>query len=213
MGIDVDAKTANPVDMKHSTSRLLACGAAGMVMLAASCAHKAPAAASAPPAKAPVPVADAPSTRPAPVQTAAAKPAPRPEAPKSTTMTQEERTRLNENLAKLDDALFDYNEATIRPDAMKALQGNVDVIRGILAKYPQESVKIEGHADERGSAEYNLALGDRRAQAAKEFLSSMGIPASQLTIISYGKERPVCDGHTEDCWQRNRRAHLVASGQ
>jgi len=85
------------------------------------------------------------------------------------------------------------------------------VIRDILANYPNQKLLIEGHADERGSQEYNLALGDRRARAAQEFLSSMGIPNNQLTIISYGKERPVCTEENESCWQRNRRAHMTAA--
>jgi len=73
---------------------------------------------------------------------------------------------------------------------------------------------VEGHCDERGSAEYNLALGDRRATEAKDYLVEFGVPASQLTTISYGKERPQCTEHNEECWQKNRRAHLsAAAGQ
>ena len=84
------------------------------------------------------------------------------------------------------------------------------VIRGILAKDPNEKLRIEGHCDERGSDEYNLALGDKRAQAVEEFFQTMGIPQAQLTVISYGKEKPVCSEQSEDCWQKNRRAHVVA---
>jgi peptidoglycan-associated lipoprotein len=113
----------------------------------------------------------------------------------------------------LEDALFDYDKATIRPDAMKALQDDTNVIKTTLAKYPTEKIRIEGHTDERGSSEYNLGLGDRRASATKEFLTNLGISSTQLTIISYGKERPVCTEQTEDCYQRNRRAHLVDEGQ
>jgi len=69
-------------------------------------------------------------------------------------------------------------------------------------------VIVEGHCDERGSAEYNLALGDRRATAAKDFLVQLGVPADRLKTISYGKERPQCTEENEQCWQRNRRAHL-----
>ena len=123
-----------------------------------------------------------------------------------------DRTTLNQSLSKLDDALFDYNMSTIRPDAAKALENDVTVIRTILARYPQQKVKIEGHADERGSDEYNMALGDKRGASAKEFLAGMGISASQLEVVSYGKQRPVCTDHNEDCWQKNRRAHFVAEG-
>jgi len=85
------------------------------------------------------------------------------------------------------------------------------VIRDILANYPSQKLLIEGHCDERGSEEYNMALGDKRAQAAEEFLTTMGIPKVQLTVISYGKERPVCTDQSEQCYQRNRRAHVTAA--
>jgi peptidoglycan-associated lipoprotein len=126
-------------------------------------------------------------------------------------MTPQERATLNEELAKLEDALFDYNKSTIRPDANVVLKDDVGVIRGILANYPSQKLQIEGHCDERGSEEYNMALGDRRARAVEDFLTQMGIPNNQLTLISYGKDRPVCTDQTEDCWQRNRRAHVTAA--
>jgi peptidoglycan-associated lipoprotein len=126
-------------------------------------------------------------------------------------MTAAERATLNERLAKLEDALFDYDKATIRQDATTALRDDVNVIRDILANYPSQKLIIEGHADERGSEEYNIALGDKRAKAAEEFLVTMGIPNAQLTIVSFGKDRPVCTDKTEACWQRNRRAHVTAA--
>jgi peptidoglycan-associated lipoprotein len=134
-------------------------------------------------------------------------------SPSNGAISQADRDTLNQRLAKLEDVLFDYDKATIRPDATKALEGDVAVVRGILERYPTQKVKIEGHADERGSDEYNVALGDKRALAAQEFLTGMGIKATQLEIVSYGKQRPVCGEHTEDCWQKNRRAHLSASNQ
>ncbi len=133
-----------------------------------------------------------------------------PAAANNSKMNPAERKALNESLARMEDALFDYDTASIRPDAMKALQEDVTVIKTTLAKYPSEVVKIEGHCDERGSAEYNLALGDRRAAAAKEFLTKLGISPTQLSPVSYGKEHQVCSDHSEACWQANRRAHLVA---
>jgi peptidoglycan-associated lipoprotein len=126
-------------------------------------------------------------------------------------MPAEVRATLNDRLAKMEDALFDYDKATIRPDATTALKDDVGVIRDILVAYPSQKLIIQGNADERGSEEYNLALGDRRAQSVKDFLTSMGIPAQQLTLISYGKERPVCTDDTQACWQRNRRAHVTAA--
>jgi peptidoglycan-associated lipoprotein len=125
-------------------------------------------------------------------------------------MSDQERSTLNDRLARLEDALFDYDQTTIRTDAMTALKGDVEVIRGILAAYPAQKLVIQGHADERGSAEYNLALADKRASSAEDLLATMGIPRSQLTTISYGKDRPVCTQQTENCWQRNRRAHITA---
>ena len=117
---------------------------------------------------------------------------------------------LNDRLAHLEDALFDYDKSSIRADAATALKDDVGAIRGILANYPSEKLRIEGHCDERGSDEYNLALGDKRAQAVAEFFQTMGISQAQLSVISYGKEKPVCTDQTEDCWQKNRRAHIVA---
>ena len=107
--------------------------------------------------------------------------------------------------------MFDYNKSTIREDARTALREDVNVIRDILSNYPSQKLLIEGHCDERGSEEYNLALGDRRARAAQEFLATMGIPDSQLTIISFGKAKPICTDNSEQCWQKNRRAHVTAA--
>jgi len=191
---------------------LVAVGVMGFLFTAA-CSKKV---AVASPPQPPAPVA-AVSPKPVPASPArnavAVKPAPnRPaETRRSTTLTPEERATLNERLAHLEDALFDFDKYTIRTDATTALKGDTDVIRGILANYPNQKLLIEGHADERGSAEYNLALGDKRARAAEEFLSTMGIPANQLTVISYGKDHPVCTDQSESCWQRNRRAHITAA--
>lgn len=140
------------------------------------------------------------------IQTAAQPPAAGPKK-----LSPEQRADLNQLLAKMSDAFFDYNEAAIRPDATSALTENVTVIRNILAEYPTEKLLIEGHADERGSAEYNLALADRRGRAAQEFLFSRGIPARQLTILSLGEERPVCTERTEACYQQNRRVHITVA--
>ncbi len=106
------------------------------------------------------------------------------------------------------DAYFDYDKSDIRGDAQTALQHDAQLLKQIFAADPSFTVVIEGHCDERGSAEYNLGLGDRRAQAAKEYLVSLGVPADRMTTISYGKDRPVCTDATEQCYQRNRRAHL-----
>jgi peptidoglycan-associated lipoprotein len=93
---------------------------------------------------------------------------------------------------------------------MKTLQADATELRDILKDYPSFKLTVEGHCDERGSAEYNVALGAQRATAAKDFLVQAGIPSVQLDVTSYGNERPVCTDHTEACWQRNRRVHFVA---
>jgi len=103
------------------------------------------------------------------------------------------------------DAFYDYDKSDLRADARSALTQTA----GFLKSYPQVKVTIEGHCDERGSTEYNLALGDRRAQAAKDFLVSLGVASDRMTTVSYGKERPFCNEHTEQCMQQNRRAHFA----
>ncbi len=107
------------------------------------------------------------------------------------------------------DAYFDYDKNDIRADASQALTSDADLLKRVFAREPALIVIIEGHSDERGSAEYNLGLGDRRATAAKEFLVQLGVPVDRLKTLSYGKERPQCTEATEDCYQKNRRAHLT----
>jgi peptidoglycan-associated lipoprotein len=108
------------------------------------------------------------------------------------------------------DAYFDYDKSDIRADAEATLRANADALKAIFPKFPSDSVVIEGHCDERGTNEYNLALGDRRATSARDFLVNLGVPASKLRTISYGEERPQCTESQESCWQRNRRAHFAA---
>jgi len=103
------------------------------------------------------------------------------------------------------DAYFDTDKADIRPDAREALAKTAD----FLKSEPSIKVTIEGHCDERGSTEYNLGLGDRRAAAVKAYLVSLGVSAGQLTTVSFGKEKPFCQEHGEPCWQQNRRGHFV----
>ena len=195
--------------MKHQSLLLLASAA----LLTTAACHKKIVAAT--PHSDPTPVASAPAPAPTPAPRSsgpASTPSqPRNDAPAPRQMTPPEREALNAKLARLEDALFDYDKATIRDDARTRLGSDIGVIRDILANYPSQKLLIEGHCDERGSEEYNMALGDRRAKAAEEFLASMGIPNNQLTIISFGKDRPICTDKSEDCWQRNRRAHLTAA--
>ena len=106
----------------------------------------------------------------------------------------------------MEDAFFDFDDFSLRQDAKSALEKDGK----FLEKNGGARVVIEGHCDERGSVEYNLALGEKRARAAKDYLVSYGIPTSRLTTISYGKERPFETGHDEDAWAKNRRAHVVS---
>jgi len=108
-------------------------------------------------------------------------------------------------MKEVQDAYFDLDKADIRSDARAALAKTGDFLRN----YPQVKVVVEGHCDERGSTEYNLALGDRRAAAVKQYLVSLGIGADRMSTVSYGKEKPFCTESNEDCWQRNRRGHFV----
>lgn len=119
------------------------------------------------------------------------------------------KNQIQELLNRIQDAYFDYDKHNIRSDAEKALAADAKTLGEILQQYPDYKLSVQGYCDERGSEEYNMALGDRRAQQAKEYLASLGVPGSQLKTISYGKEKPVCTGHDEACWQRNRRAHIT----
>jgi len=106
------------------------------------------------------------------------------------------------------DAFFDYDKSDIRSDARDALTRDAGALKAILSDFPTAVIMLEGHCDERGSAEYNLGLGDRRATSAKEFLQSLGVPGDRLHTISYGKERPQCTEQNETCYQKNRRVHF-----
>jgi peptidoglycan-associated lipoprotein len=119
---------------------------------------------------------------------------------------------FEEDLAsQVRDAYFDYDKSDIRPDAESTLRANASALKKLFSDHPDGRLVIEGHCDERGTNEYNLALGDRRSTAARDFLVNLGVPAGRLTTISYGEERPQCAEADESCWQRNRRAHFAAA--
>lgn len=108
--------------------------------------------------------------------------------------------------SELQDIFFDYDRFTVRADGVQAMEQNARWIRA----HKGQNVLIEGHCDERGTQAYNLVLGEKRARSAKRYLEDLGTTGSQLQIISYGENRPVCNEQTESCYQRNRRAHFVA---
>ncbi len=132
--------------------------------------------------------------------TVAQPPPPQQAPPPPQVKTIEEQ--FNENIH---DAFFDYDKWNIRADAQQALVGDADWLK----QHPNVNFIIEGHCDARGSAEYNMGLGDRRANAARKYLVALGVDASRIRTISYGKERPFCTEATSECYQMNRRAHLT----
>jgi peptidoglycan-associated lipoprotein len=105
----------------------------------------------------------------------------------------------------LKDIRFDFDKYDVRPEDVETLKQNA----ALLAKNPKVKIQIEGHCDERGTAQYNLALGERRANSAKQYLITLGISADRLGTISYGEEKPADPGHNEEAWAKNRRAHFV----
>ncbi|MEP7028790.1 MAG: peptidoglycan-associated lipoprotein Pal [Candidatus Eisenbacteria bacterium] len=133
---------------------------------------------------------------PAPEAPAAPAPAPPPSASEEPVKTLQD---------KLTDVFYDYDSAQLS----SAAQATLDADAKLLSDNANEQVTIEGHCDERGTVEYNLALGDRRAQSAKDYLVRFGISASRVQTISYGEERPFATGSDESAWSQNRRAHFV----
>jgi len=178
---------------------------AAAALFSVSCQKKM---ASAPPPPPPAPTTTA--AAPAPASTpAAAQPASAPMQTASNMPDAATRARIDDLLKRIQDAYFDYNKHILRPDAQTTLQADAKTLADILRQYPDYKLTVEGNCDERGSEEYNLALGDARAKAAREYLVALGVPANQLLTVSYGKDHPVCTEHDEACWQRNRRAHVT----
>jgi len=181
-----------------------------MVLVAAlgACAKKTPPVARPvpPPPTATDPNATRPPTPPTPV------PEPQPIPPEPTLSSDDIGSKdiddINRN-SPFQPVFFLYDQFEMDSPAQQALNGNADILR----KYPSWVITIEGHADERGTAEYNLALGERRALAARNYLVSLGIPADRLRTVSYGKEFPFDPGHTEAAWSKNRRAHFVVTSK
>ena len=187
--------------------RVFAAIALTTVVGVSACAKKKPV----PPPAAPAPVvAEQPRTTPTP-------PPPPPPAPREATpraLTEDEifaRATLDELNAQklLADAYFDLDSQQIRDDAKPVLQKNADWMK----RWPSTKVMVEGHADSRGTAEYNLALGDRRASAVRDYLVNLGLAADRIALVSKGKEAPVCTQEAESCWSQNRRGHFVITAK
>jgi peptidoglycan-associated lipoprotein len=179
---------------------VLAIGAAG-------CAKKTPLPAPPPPPP-PLPTAPAPPPTPPP------PPAPPPAAPAPVALSEDDifsRKTLDQLNAErpLADVYFDLDESTLRNDARGPLQKNADWMK----RWTSTRISIEGHCDERGSAEYNLGLGDRRGSVVKAYLVSLGIPENRIAVVSKGKESPFCTDSNEACWQQNRRGHFLITAK
>jgi peptidoglycan-associated lipoprotein len=153
-------------------------------------------------------VEEAPPPPPPPVVDAPTAPAP------AAALTEDEifaRKTLDELNAErpLAAAFFDYDQWQVREDARSGLQKNAEWLR----RWPSTRVTIEGHCDARGTSEYNLALGDRRANGVGDYLMSLGIAPDRLLVVSKGEEAPFCASYTEECWQQNRRGHFVITAK
>jgi peptidoglycan-associated lipoprotein len=164
--------------------------------------------------KAQAPVAEAKVSPPAPVEAAKTEPTPvQAEKPIPPPVVEEARPAAPSQppvpaaspIPQLSDIFFDFDRFVVRDDARSRLEANA----GLLKSQSGVKILIEGHCDERGTSAYNLVLGERRAQAAAQYLKDLGLPSSQIQITSYGKERPFCAEHSEACWQSNRRAHFT----
>ena len=183
----------------------IALGAA-LAIAAAGCHKKVPAAAPLPP---PPPPPAAPRTPPPPPPPPAPAPAPAPRP-----LSEEEvfaRKSVDQLNAEkpFDDVFFDLDKSSVREDAKPALQKDAEWMK----KWTSVMITLEGHSDSRGTAEYNLGLGNRRAAAVKDYLTSLGVPAGRVTIVSKGKEQPFCNEANEGCWQQNRRGHFVITAK
>ena len=187
---------------------ILAVHAALLVLLLSGCAKQpATTQASAPsPSGTPGAVSSPPPGR---SQSTAPATAGRPVAGRSDSASARPAPREFSETAALKDIHFDFDKYELRPGDAKVLDANA----GWLKANAGNLVLIEGHADERGTDGYNLALGERRAQAAMNYLVAQGIRASRITIVSYGEERPVCREHNEACWARNRRDHFLTKAE
>ena len=158
----------------------------------------------------------APPAPPPPVAPEAPPPAPPPAPKPEAAPVVDEYARLKamsaeeiEKSGLLKEVFFDFDKADIREQDRATLSQNAEALK----KFDFLRITVEGHCDERGTVEYNLALGERRAKAADDYLVSLGVPADRLKTVSYGKEVPVCTQSSEDCWQRNRRAHFTVTGK
>ncbi len=128
-----------------------------------------------------------------------------PSGKESVQSAEKETTEMLATEGVFKDIYFEFDKYVVKDEYKSELKS----IASWMTKNPEAKLSIEGHCDERGTNEYNLALGDRRAKAVKDYIVPLGVPSARLETISYGEEKPLCAEHTEDCWAKNRRAHFV----
>jgi peptidoglycan-associated lipoprotein len=176
-----------------------------MAIGVAACGKKAPAVAPPPPPAATAPTAPPPPPAPPPAPAPAA-------APRALTedeiFAQKSLAQLNSE-SPLGDVYFDLDESTIKDEAKASLSTNATWLK----RWTGTRINVEGHCDERGTAEYNLGLGERRANAVKAYLVELGVPTDRVVIVSKGKESPFCTESNESCWRQNRRGHFVITAK
>ena len=186
---------------------LILCFAVGALMTVTACRREPPAAPAPPPPPPPPAVAAQPPPPPPP-------PAPEPPPPPPAPPTEEEifaRMSLMElnQQRPLEDVYFEFDRSELSDAARASLQKNAEWMN----RWTSTRVSVEGHADARGTNEYNLALGERRAAAARDYLVSLGVPAARVTTVSKGEEEPTCTQDAESCWSQNRRGHFVITAK
>jgi peptidoglycan-associated lipoprotein len=181
--------------MKKWMSVLIVLAFLGVSMTMMSCAKKQ------------VGVAEPVKVEPKPAPVPPPPPPPAPPKPAVEDVDKAQKLRAEIQAFESTHIYFDFDKSDIKAEAKAVLENKASWLRG----NPEYTVRIEGHADERGTAEYNLALGDRRAKSAMQYLNALGISTERMSTISYGEERPVCVEKNEACWSRNRRAEFRLS--
>jgi peptidoglycan-associated lipoprotein len=196
--------------MRIGSRRRTAALVATFLMAAMVACHKKPA-----PTPSPTPQPPPPVVRTTPTPPPPPPPSPSPEAPRPPRVPSDDDIFAAKSLEDLNrerplaDVQFAYDMADLSDPSRAALQKNADWLR----RWSTTRVTIEGHADARGTNEYNLALGERRASTVRDYLISLGIPAARMSIVSKGEEDPICKEDVESCWAQNRRGHFVITGK
>ncbi len=181
--------------------------AAGLLMASIACHHAPPAAPAPPPPPPPPQVNNTPPPPPPPPPPPAVEPPPAPPT-EAEIFARMSLAQLNDQ-KPLDDVFFAFDQSDLSDQARASLQKDADWMK----KWESTTVTIEGHADSRGTNEYNLALGERRAAAARDYLVSLGVPEARMNVVSKGEEAPFCTEENEACWSQNRRGHFIVTAK